>query len=112
MSIIDTNWGTFLEPDSEMPPDVIFHVIENCEVDGDRDDRKTGQVSAHKFILGGVSHVFRKMFFGAMKENGDIVEIKETTKEAFATLINYVYCPPGLDKFSLDHLTCPQGRSH
>ena len=48
---------------------------------------KTAHIKAYKFILAGVSPVFRKKFFGPSKDN---VEIKETTIEAFTTLINYI----------------------
>ena len=65
-------------------------------------------VSAHKFLLAGASPVFRRQFLGSLKENSDSVVIKETTYEAFTTMINYLYTPPG-QNFSLAHMNCPQG---
>ena len=32
---------------------------------------------------------------GPMKENSDEIEIKDTTSEAFKTMIDYLYTPPG-----------------
>ena len=65
-------------------------------------------VSAHKFLLAGASPVFRRQFLGSLKESSDVVLIKDTTFEAFATMINYLYNPPG-KSFSLSHMKCPQG---
>ena len=65
-------------------------------------------VSAHKFLLAGASTVFRRQFMGSLREASDVVLIKDTTFEAFATMINYLYNPPG-KSFSLSHLKCPQG---
>ena len=48
-------------------------------------------VSAHKFLLAGASPVFRRQFLGSLKESSDVVLIKDTTFEAFATMINYLY---------------------
>ena len=66
------------------------------------------QVGAHKLLLAGASQVFRKQFFGSLKETSDLVVIKDTTVEAFTTMINYIYMAPGEKKFSLAHVTCPQ----
>ena len=63
-------------------------------------------IGAHKIFLAGVSPVFRGMFFGPMKEKKEVIEIKETTHEAFTTMISYVYKPPGM--FKVDEIFCPQ----
>ena len=42
-------------------------------------------VAAHKFLLAGASQVFRRQFLGSLKENSNVVVIKETTFEAFST---------------------------
>ena len=47
-------------------------------------------VSAHRLLLAGASPVFRKLFFGSIKNTEDVVEIKE----AFKTMINYIYTSP------------------
>ena len=64
-------------------------------------------VSAHKFLLAGASPVFRKQLMGPLEETSDVVAIKDTTFEAFTTMIDYLYNPPG-HNFSLVHMTCPQ----
>ena len=64
-------------------------------------------VSAHKFLLAAASPVFGGQFFGPLRENSNVVVIKETTFEAFSTMINYLYNPRG-ESFSLGHLKDPQ----
>ena len=56
---------------------------------------KTEDIPAHKFILGSVSDVFATMFFGEMKEEGEVVQMKETTMVAAKTFFHYIYKKPG-----------------
>jgi len=71
--------GIKLDP-SDIPCDITF-VIEEC---GSR-------VKAHKFIMAMSSPVCMKQFYGELKEiDGDIV-IKDATKDAFNTMIDYFY---------------------
>ena len=97
-SIVDTNWQNFLAPDSDLPPDVVFLV----KADGV--ERRFG---AHRLFLAGVSPVFRAMLFGPMKETEKVVEVKDTTPQAFGTMIDYIYRAPEPD-FSLEDIKCPQ----
>ena len=87
MAIDQTNWSQFLQQDSELPPDITFHILEaEGQQEGDEQDEsacKTSKVRAHKFLLAGVSPVFRKQFFGPLKTTEDTVDIKDTTDEAF-----------------------------
>ena len=62
---------------------------------------------AHRLFLAGVSPVFRAMLFGPMKETERVVEVKDTTPEAFGTMIDYIYRAPDSD-FSLEDTKCPQ----
>ena len=62
---------------------------------------------AHRLFLAGVSPVFRAMLFGPMKETERVVEVKDTTPEAFGTMIDYIYRAPDSD-FSLEDIKCPQ----
>ena len=89
MAIVETSWHKYLAANSEVPPDVFFHVKEE---EGIVDSSRS--IGAHKHFLAGVSPVFRKMLFGSMKEE-DVIEVEETTYEAFNTMINYIYKPPG-----------------
>ena len=66
---------------------------------------KSNLISAHKLLLAGSSEVFRANFFGLMKMAGDFMVVKETTKEAFATLVDFIYWPLGKEAFSLKHIT-------
>ena len=80
MSAAETNWQSFLAPDSDLPPDVFFLVNDEENRGG------SPTIGAHKFILAGVSPVFRGMFYGPLKEEREVVEVKETTYKAFDTL--------------------------
>ena len=102
MSLAETDLRVFLSPESELPPDVFFRV-EDEEGEG-----QSKTIGAHRFILAGVSPVFRGMFFGPLRENGEVVEVKETTVEAFDTMINYIYNPLGGDTFNMGLIGCPQ----
>ena len=104
MAIVKTNWQSFLSPGSNLPPDVFFQVK-------DEESREGGQsktIAAHRFLLAGVSPAFRAMFFGPVRESGEEVEVKETTFEAFDTMVKFIYNPPGGDPFNLDQIRCPQ----
>ena len=100
MSVFETDWQSFLSPGSNLPPDVFFEVKD----EGGQD--KT--IAAHRFLLAGVSPAFRAMFFGPMAETREVVEVKETTFEAFDTMVKYIYHPPGGDTFNLNPIKCPQ----
>ena len=101
MSIAEIDWESKLSPDSYLPPDVFFLVqAEN----GEDSEKKIG---AHKLLLAGVSPVFKNMFYGPMKEEGEVV-VKETTPEAFDALIKYIYHPIGGEPYNLKHISCPQ----
>ena len=102
MAIVKTNWQSFLSPDSDLPPDVTFLVK------SEDDESQSKTFVGHRYLLGGISPVFRGMFFGPMKETGEVVEVKETTPEAFSTMINFIYMSPE-ESFNLDNITsCPQ----
>ena len=96
MAIVETDWKKFLESDSEVPPDVFFLVIGEDEGIGKESSRTIG---AHKNFLAGVSPVFRRMLFGPLKESKDVIEVKDTTFEAFNTMIDYIYKPPSSKPF-------------
>ena len=101
MSIAEIDWESKLSPDSDLPPDVFFLVqAEN----GEDSEKKIG---AHKLLLVGVSPVFKNMFYGLMKEEGEVV-VKETTPEAFDAMIKYIYHPIGGEPYNLNHISCPQ----
>ena len=101
MAIVKTNWQSSLSPGSDLPPDITFLVR-------GEEGAESKSVGAHRWLLAGISPVFRRMFFGPVKETGEVVEVKETTPEAFRTMINFIYMPPAGESFNLDNVTCPQ----
>ena len=86
MSVAETDWQSFLSPGSILPPDVLFLVK---DAEGEGGQSKT--IAAHRFLLAGVSPVFGGMFFGPLRETGEVVEVKETTFEAFESIYNIIY---------------------
>ena len=99
---MDTNWQALLSPNSDVPPDVFFLVTsdEHLETEGE-------SIGAHRFLLSCVSPVFRGMLLGPMKERGEVIKVKETTHEAFNTMISFIYKVPG-QNFNLKDINCPQ----
>ena len=94
MAIVETSWKKLLSPDSQIPPDVFFLV--EGEDDGNAQSEPIG---AHRIFLGGVSSVFMGMLFGPMKDTREVIEVSGTTHEAFSTMINFIYKPPGSQFF-------------
>jgi len=72
------------DPANGIPTDVTFLVEEDT---GD----KSVEVKAHKMFLAAASSVFRNMFYGPARDTSDIIPVKETTKEAFETLVKFIY---------------------
>ena len=52
-------------------------------------------IPAHKHFLAAVSDVFASMFFGDLKEEGEVVELKDTTMVAAKVFFDYIYKKPG-----------------
>ena len=78
------DWESFISPDSEVAPDVTF------QVKGENDE--SSKIGAHKVLLAGISPVFKRMFFGPMKETKEVVEVKkETSPESFRAMVDYIY---------------------
>ena len=99
MAIVDISWSLYRKTDSEIPPDVTFRVTE-------KDSEKAHDVLAHRLLLAGSSPVFRKQFFGPMKEEQEVIEIQDTTLEAFTVMINFIYRAPAVSFSILQN--CPQ----
>ena len=102
---VETNWHAFLSQDSGLPPEVFFGIKGN----GEEAEGNNGKIArAHKFLLAGTSPVFLQQFFGPMQDTGEVLEVKDTTPEAFDTMLSYIYKLPGEDTFSLEETDCPQ----
>ena len=49
------------------------------------------EVRAHKLVLASSSPVFKRMFYGAMKETKDVIPVEQSTADAFSLLLDYFY---------------------
>ena len=65
------------------------------------------RIGAHSFLLAGTSPVFNRQFYGLMTIR-EVVEVKDTTSEAFMTMMNFIYKAPGEETFNLNDIDCPQ----
>ena len=68
-----------LDP-TEIPHDITF-VIEECG----------SKVKAHKLIMAMSSPMCMQQFYGELKELNDEIVIKDASKDAFCTMIDYFY---------------------
>ena len=50
-----------------------------------------GILEGHKNIMALKSPVFKAMFYGPMKETGDLIRIKDSSMLAFQTMLKYIY---------------------
>ena len=109
MALAKTDWKQYRGTNSEIPPDIFFQVLrsstrnENIEMEKKEEADKTNMIAGHKLLLAGASPVFRANFFGPLRMAGEVMVVKETTLEAFAALIDFIYWPPGKETFSLKH---------
>ena len=104
MSIVETDWGAFLAPDSDIRPDVIFRV----EGASDEGQTHVKNIAAHRIFLAGVSPVFMGMFYGPLKEEHEVVDVKDISPEAFENMIKFIYNPREGTMFNLEEVNCPQ----
>ena len=104
MSIVETDWGVFLAPDSDIRPDVIFRV----EGASDEGQTHVKNIAAHRMPLAVVSPVFMDMFYGPLKETQEIVDVKDISPEAFENMILFIYNPREGTMFNLEEINCPQ----
>jgi len=84
-----------LSGEGEIPFDVTFKIVGNSNSSVDENESSVDvhdkEIMAHKFIMAACSPVFKKMFYGVMKETSDIIPVKHTTADAFSRLIDYIY---------------------
>ena len=103
MAIVDTDWNVFLAAKSDLPPDVYFLVP-----DGEEGGNSFKTIKAHKLLLAGVSPVFRAQFFGPMKDEREVIEVQDTTAEAFQAMVDFIYRKAGKNTLTLQEISCPQ----
>ena len=78
MTLKHVNWEEYIftvEP--PLPYDVTFRVFSI------QDETHFEEISAHKLLLASVSQVFHTQFFGALADEQKVIEIKDTTLNAF-----------------------------
>ena len=76
--------ASLLDPECEIPPDIKFEIHDEAGT-------MLGLLGGHKNLMALRSPVFKTMFFGAMKENGETVIIKDTSLAAFQALLKHIH---------------------
>ena len=100
MASAPENWSALLDSSSSIPTDVTFEVIEKKD-----DDLQSYFFDVHKIVLAVASSVFQAEFFGSAKETTERIVVEDTTRDAFETMINYVYLKDiDLEDFEMDKL--------
>eukprot|EP00092_Neocalanus_flemingeri_P035708 GFUD01038879.1.p1 GENE.GFUD01038879.1~~GFUD01038879.1.p1 ORF type:complete len:297 (+),score=55.12 GFUD01038879.1:55-945(+) len=87
-STVSKSWSSIsalLDPDFGIAPDVTFQIISTEE------EGQPSEIKAHRLILGFLSPVFRKQFFGLAKDTKEVIPVQATTKKAFKTMIDFIY---------------------
>ena len=68
----------------EIPPDIHFEIH-------DETGTMLGLLGGHKNLMALRTPVFKTMFFGALTEKGDTVQIKDTSLVAFKALLKHIH---------------------
>jgi len=114
LNLVD--WSSMLSSDSGIPHDVSFKIVpEETATGGDRvfvhhpldpengkDDGVLRQdipveqdegvlLHAHKNLLAAVSPVFRTQFYGSLPELSRVIQVKDSTSEAFSLMLGFIY---------------------
>ena len=76
-----------LTPESGIPYDESFKIVTEAAVD--KDDAVI--LHAHKNLLAAVSPVFRTQFYGSLPEVNRIIQVKDSTSEAFNIMLQFIY---------------------
>eukprot|EP00092_Neocalanus_flemingeri_P017868 GFUD01019333.1.p1 GENE.GFUD01019333.1~~GFUD01019333.1.p1 ORF type:complete len:313 (+),score=76.48 GFUD01019333.1:53-940(+) len=79
------------DPAYGVPSDVTFQIISVTSEGAAEIIQVLGEVTGHKNVLAAFSKVFRDQFFGKLKEEKDVIPVKETTYEAFQKLMFFIY---------------------
>jgi len=74
-----------------IPFDVTFKIIENDDGSGNEMHGLEREIKGHKFLLACFSPVFRKMFYGPMKEKSEVISVRQTSFTAFGMMMSYIY---------------------
>ena len=85
LSLVD--WSSLLTPESSIPHDVSFKIVNEAAVDED----EAVILHAHKNLLAAVSPVFRTQFYGSLPEVNRVIQVKDSTREAFNIMLEFIY---------------------
>ena len=55
------------------------------------DNGGSTEVLAHKFVLSLASDVFKREFYGSMKESGEGIKIVDASQEVFSVMVEFIY---------------------
>jgi len=94
MALYGVDWSAHLSGGTFLNPDIRFRVVPE-EKNQYEENPELEDIPVHKFLLASVSDVFATMFFGDMKEKGDVVELKDSTMMAVKVFFDYIYKKPG-----------------
>ena len=76
--------ASLLDPSCGIPPDVHFEIE-------DSEGTSLGILGGHRTIMALKSPVFKAMFFGPMKEEGDLIRIRDSSMFAFQIMLKYMH---------------------
>ena len=83
MTLKEICWARYLTPSPPLPYDINFRIIE--------EEKVTGPIKAHRYLLATCSPVFRVEFFGLLADWKKEIDIKETSFQVFSYLVGYIY---------------------
>ena len=76
--------SSLLSPDCEIPSDIQFEIFDEAGT-------LLGTLGGHKNLMALRSPVFKRMFYGPLKEKGDTVQVKFTSLVAFNALLKHIH---------------------
>ena len=74
--------SSLLSPDCEIPSDIQFEIFDEAGT-------LLGTLGGHKNLMALRSPVFKRMFYGPLKEKGNTVQVKFTSLVAFNALLKH-----------------------
>merc|ERR1712215_373997 len=106
MVLNTVDFTEFLFNDPSIPFDISFDVVEEAfdEFSAVKFEMRRKTIKAHKIFLSAASPVFRGQFYGKMKSNRHIYEIRDTKIKAFEQFIHIIYGAEDLKMNSIEDM--------
>merc|ERR1712215_321134 len=106
MVLNTVDFTEFLFNDPSIPFDISFDVVEEAfdEFSAVKFEMRRKTIKAHKIFLSAASPVFRGQFYGKMKSNRHIYEIRDTKIKAFEQFIHIIYGAEDLEMNSIEDM--------